>query len=1230
MDRVTRYPIFNIPHSSRVSDLPTDLESHYTFDVVKVEPMSPSWDEDRRGMDSRGQSFQFDPEETSALRVVTVTQEIVPTSHMVKKTQHVVTDNYSAERHTPSWERKTQTEVVKVGPTYSLRAWPGERQPGRLYSQEEEEEERQLYLLGSGENAFPKEMKDFEREREAVIRGQVVKRSTTVATRWSSQEELDGLHPGQGPSSTSVSDSDSVIDTDQINFLAARQQFMNLEKLTASSWPAQKPRGRTGQPAVIQADVGQSISSSGSGRAGLTNGHTVSIRDDAEEARSGLRALTPGSQSISVDHLSVSSVEDALTLVFEEGPELVPCDEGPKETPIEREIRRAQEREADLRQQRGLQQSGSQDELVEIPIRPLLSTPTAKKGKDKGRLPSLYLQREIALDTKREEDHRQQAGLSELISDGSRASTPNQLARDSEFPKIRRVQSSDSILSLTSDTHPTEANLEGKKISRIPLEAYQPYLNPHSTKKEFPSYSSYKPGPSVGSGHLTMSSRWEQGVTTPPPCSQKVSWREEQVREQPWQSQTSTWREEQIREKPWKSQTSLTQSEEQVREQPWKSQTSTWREEQVREQPWKSQTSTWREEQVREQPWKSQTSTWREEQVREQPWKSQTSTWREEQVREQPWKSQTSTWREEQVREQPWKSQTSTWREEQVREQPWKSQTSTTQRQEPWRSPPQESTQKAWGAQERVAGDASQGVMPRDYFHLRPMKLKFTFTPGPEKVSAPKQERVWQPKIPVKEEVTIHAKPLRSQSQSEEQVREQPWKSQTSTWREEQVREQPWKSQTSTWREEQVREQPWKSQTSIWREEQVREQPWKSQTSIWREEQVREQPWKSQTSTWREEQVREQPWKSQTSTWREEQVREQPWKSQTSTWREEQVREQPWKSQTSTWREEQVREQPWKSQTSTWREEQVREQPWKSQTSTWREEQVREQPWKSQTSTWREEQVREQPWKSQTSTWREEQVREQPWKSQTSTWREEQVREQPWKSQTSTTQRQEPWRSPPQESTQKAWGAQERVAGDASRGVVSRDYFHLRPMKLKFTFTPGPEKVSAPKQERVWQPKVPVKEEVTIHAKPLRSQSSSLLEMEIQNVLQRERELEEERRNALFPEVFSPTAELDQTFEWEDSHSRHSSVASGVTGSYSVSESPTLSPVRFHSNLVWKVTEQSPGQDKSWKKRDVGYAGLDTSDTVDIQIMKATRVPRRKSALAARWEAGMYASEDED
>ncbi|XP_078010306.1 mitotic interactor and substrate of PLK1 [Phascolarctos cinereus] len=783
MDRVTRYPILSIPHSSKVSDLPSDQESHYTFDVVQVESVSPGWDEDFVRMNSGGQSFIFGPEETSGLRMMTVTQETVPMPHLVKETQHVLIENYSVNQWNPSWEQKSQLEVVETGPTYTLRACPEERHPGKLYSGEDEEKEQQLYHLGPGEDVFPKRRKDLEREREAVIRGQVVKRSTTVATRWSSQEELDKIYFGQDPSPTSASDSENVIDTEQINFLAARKQFMNLEKLTLNSQPPQKPMGRTMQstrasPEVGPANVGQSSRSCWSSRVGLTNGSiTGQGKDGAEGARPGL-ALAPTSYSRSVSQLSWASVDGAQALGSEEmSPESVLPDEGPKETPIEREIRRAQEREADLRQQRGLQRSGSRDELVEVPARPLLSnitliTSTPKKVKEMGRPSSLYIQREIALDTKREEDYRRQVGRSEPTNDATRASTPCQLARDSEIPKeapeMRRVQSSDSILSLTSDTHPVEATLEGRKINRIPLEAYQPYLGPHSAKMEFPSYSSYKQASSLGSGYHTMGSGQEEGVATPPPSSQKASWDGEQIREQPWKLQAST-----------------------------------------------------------------------------------------------------------------------------------------IQRQEAWRSPHQESTRKAWDAQQQDAANASQGVVPRSYFCLQPMKAKVSCSPESEEVNVPQQDRAWEPK-----------------------------------------------------------------------------------------------------------------------------------------------------------------------------------------------------------------------------------------------------------------------------------------------GRV---------------------------------------EEVAIHIKPLKSQSSSLLEMEIQSVLQRERELEEERRNAMFPEVFSPATELDQSFEWENPNSRYSSMASGITGSYSVSETPTFSPVHFHSGLVWKVTEQTPGQGVRWRtKRDGGYAGLDTSDAVNTEIVEATKVTRHKNAIATRWEAGIYASEEED
>ncbi|XP_006764910.1 PREDICTED: mitotic interactor and substrate of PLK1, partial [Myotis davidii] len=184
----------------------------------------------------------------------------------------------------------------------------------------------------------------------------------------------------------------------------------------------------------------------------------------------------------------------------------------------------------------------------------------------------------------------------------------------------------------------------------------------------------------------------------------------------------------------------------------------------------------------------------------------------------------------------------------------------------------------------------------------------------------------------------------------------------------------------------------------------------------------------------------------------------------------------------------------------------------------------------------------------------------------------------------------------------------------ANRGVVRWGYFRLRP--LRFRVPDVPQKAETP---RSWGWEV-------AGAPPLRlqrSQSSELLEREVESVLRREQEVAEERRNALFPEVFSPPLDCDPD-------SRSSSRASGTTGSYSVSESHFFSPIRLHSGLVWTAeapAEAAPGQRK---KKEQWYAGINPLDRVNSEVLEATRVTRHKNAMAERWEAGLYASEDED
>ncbi|XP_032902663.1 A-kinase anchor protein 2-like isoform X2 [Amblyraja radiata] len=91
------------------------------------------------------------------------------------------------------------------------------------------------------------------------------------------------------------------------------------------------------------------------------------------------------------------------------------------ETPIEKEIRLALEREEILRKERGISKAVSSDEMVEIKTKPLLSqlSPGSPflKHKDKNRM-VFFVQREIEMDTKREEKLKEEGKVKGLYDKG--------------------------------------------------------------------------------------------------------------------------------------------------------------------------------------------------------------------------------------------------------------------------------------------------------------------------------------------------------------------------------------------------------------------------------------------------------------------------------------------------------------------------------------------------------------------------------------------------------------------------------------------------------------------------------------------------------------------------------------------------------------------------------------------------------------------------------------------
>ncbi|NXV80122.1 MISP protein, partial [Atlantisia rogersi] len=264
-------------------------------------------------------------------------------------------------------------------------------------------------------NISPEKARELEDERREIIRSQVVRKSSTTAERWSSMDELSSINTSTGgqaegrhvggfstsfaicfekhPSGRAATPVDpDNIDTEQINFSAARQQFLMLEKINPGSFFSPGHQGMSPKTeSMVKVSSQEWLSPEMTPKAGRDYGNagasSQSRTDKGVYQVYGVSYKTPGKE----EEVKLSN-----------------------ETPIEREIRMAMEREENLWKERGIQRLTSSSELVEIQTKPLLSIHTSpipgRKGKDKSRA-SLYVQREIEQETKREEDLKKQGRL---------------------------------------------------------------------------------------------------------------------------------------------------------------------------------------------------------------------------------------------------------------------------------------------------------------------------------------------------------------------------------------------------------------------------------------------------------------------------------------------------------------------------------------------------------------------------------------------------------------------------------------------------------------------------------------------------------------------------------------------------------------------------------------------------------------------------------------------------
>ncbi|NXU77729.1 MISP protein, partial [Oreotrochilus melanogaster] len=452
----------------------------------------------------------------------------------------------------------------------------------------DEDEEEQIRVPPP--HISPEKARELEDERREVIRSQVMRKSSTIAERWSSMDELSSINTSRGSPRESRTSSFSTsftvsfdkpssggaatpvdpenIDTEQINFSAARQQFLMLEKTNPGSFFSPEQQVVSPKPESMT-------------KVSQQEWHSPEMSTKAVRGYGSAGASSQGRtdksvyQVYNVDGSTSNELLNGLVELRTSSNGLGKETKVSNETPIEREIRMAMEREENLWKERGIQRLTSSSELVEIQTKPLLSMHTSpgpgRKGKDKGRA-SLYVQREIEQETKREEDLKRQGRLLGTYDKGTqqelderrrvfeREEPPPQKPPPVRKAEERRSWVHDFVTEpVNHSPQPTEDTRGGRSLSTYTSTSTFQLPTPRSGTSKSQDQSWALPGSTPSPDHSAVVPReyfslpfWkpkvsfvdEMGTQSP---LRREDGREEQYKLRTWKAQTSSLIEEEIR-----------------------------------------------------------------------------------------------------------------------------------------------------------------------------------------------------------------------------------------------------------------------------------------------------------------------------------------------------------------------------------------------------------------------------------------------------------------------------------------------------------------------------------------------------------------------------------------------------------------------------------------------------------------------------------------------------------
>lgn len=343
-----------------------------------------------------------------------------------------------------SSQRQTQLATLKEEQGYKLQTYSSSRRPQSLFPDSNGDCQ---YKMGLNNDTKVVQEEEEKQLRKEIIRSQAPKKKATFKGPMTALENLDlsrstnkliegfSLSFGpvsSGPEELSTAES-AAVDKKNIDFSAARKQFLMIEQeqLPAPLNPlksskthlyiSREPHPDVSSQLEVQEETHHSL---------FMQGESKALLKPPEEDQSGPERQVAvcsieescSEQSSVFDHLDCGleeTVEADDSYTSEDGRfnDITGKNKSAStwETPIEREIRLAQEREENLRRSRGLKYSDSRAEMVEIKTKRLQLQLNPIRTKEKNQM-SFIIQNEIQCESQKMDKLQQKGRIPELCS----------------------------------------------------------------------------------------------------------------------------------------------------------------------------------------------------------------------------------------------------------------------------------------------------------------------------------------------------------------------------------------------------------------------------------------------------------------------------------------------------------------------------------------------------------------------------------------------------------------------------------------------------------------------------------------------------------------------------------------------------------------------------------------------------------------------------------------------